>query len=221
MRATFFWSALSTMLSVSRWRLRLVVFEVRMWRLNACPRLNLPVPVFLKRLAAPLCVLSFGIAVLLVYNKTAGTGQQPLRAQVPLCCVRANSEPRSNSIHKSLSTNHCFTAAALAAFAAARGQAVSAPLEASRELATWAEPGPGAACCLPAADETPRSPNHSISRAHFNSTMPTRAAFPSRHSSWACGAPASSSLLPVGQVSCGSRPAPSPAYPAALLFPPA
>src|SRR5271165_2531439 len=75
MRATFFWSALSTMLSVSRWRLRLVVFEVRMWRLNACPRLNLPVPVFLKRLAAPLCVLSFGIAVFPVYNKIAARGQ--------------------------------------------------------------------------------------------------------------------------------------------------
>lgn len=71
MRATFFWSALSTMLSVSRWRLRLVVFEVRIWRLKACPRLNLPVPVFLKRFAAPLCVFSLGIAVFLVYNKMA------------------------------------------------------------------------------------------------------------------------------------------------------
>jgi len=160
MRATFFWSALSTMLSVSRWRLRFVVFEVRMWRLNACPRLNLPVPVFLKRLAAPLCVLSFGIAVFLVYNKTPATGQQLLRAHVPLCCVRTNSKPRSNSVRKSRSTNHCFTAAALAA---ARGQAASVPLQASGVLATWAEPGPRAACCLPAADETPRSPNHSIS----------------------------------------------------------
>src|SRR5271166_246872 len=88
MRATFFWSALSTMLSVSRWRLRLVVFEVRMWRLNACPRLNLPVPVFLKRLAAPLCVLSFGIAVCLVYNKIAARGlptHLPTRCHIALC----------------------------------------------------------------------------------------------------------------------------------------
>src|SRR5271167_4630133 len=75
MRATFFWSALSTMLSVSRWRLRLVVFEVRIWRLKACPRLNLPVAVFLKRFAAPLWVLSFGITYL-VYNKTTGTGHR-------------------------------------------------------------------------------------------------------------------------------------------------
>jgi len=75
MRATFFWSALSTNVSVSRWRLRLVTFEVRMWRLKACPRLNLPVPVFLKRFAAPLCVLSFGITFL-VYNKMAKSGHQ-------------------------------------------------------------------------------------------------------------------------------------------------
>jgi len=76
MRATFFWSALSTMLSVSRWRLRLVVLEVRIWRLKACPRLNLPVPVFLKRFAAPLCVFSLGIAVFLVYNKAAYPGSR-------------------------------------------------------------------------------------------------------------------------------------------------
>ena len=74
MRATFFWSALSTMLSVSRWRLRLVALEVRMWRLKACPRLNLPVPVFLKRFAAPLCVFSLGMAVFLVYIKMAKSG---------------------------------------------------------------------------------------------------------------------------------------------------
>src|SRR5215472_9184972 len=60
------------MVSISRWRLRLVSFEVRIWRLKACPRLNLPVPVFLKRFAAPLCVLSFGIAVFLFYNIRTG-----------------------------------------------------------------------------------------------------------------------------------------------------
>ena len=77
MRATFFWSALSTNVSVSSWRLRLVIFEVRMWRLKACPRLNLPVPVFLKRFAAPLCVFSFGIAICLFYNKKVGRGETP------------------------------------------------------------------------------------------------------------------------------------------------
>src|ERR1035438_1792359 len=59
--------------SVSRWRLRLVAFEVRMCRLNACPRLNLPEAVFLKRLAAPLCVFSFGITISLFYNTTSRT----------------------------------------------------------------------------------------------------------------------------------------------------
>jgi hypothetical protein len=36
--------------------------------------LNLPVPVFLKRLAAPLCVFSLGMTVFLVYNKIAVSG---------------------------------------------------------------------------------------------------------------------------------------------------
>src|SRR5450755_4894601 len=55
--------------SVSRWRLRLVAFEVRICRLNACPRLNLPDAVFLKRLAAPLCVFNLGIIVSLLQHK--------------------------------------------------------------------------------------------------------------------------------------------------------
>src|SRR5208337_466841 len=65
-------SALSSITSVSSWRLRLVPFEVRIWRLYACPRLILPVPVFLKRLAAPLCVFIFGI-VFFYYNINART----------------------------------------------------------------------------------------------------------------------------------------------------
>src|SRR5689334_19046116 len=43
------------------WRLDLVVLLVRMWRLNAFARMILPVPVFLKRFAAPRCVFSFGM----------------------------------------------------------------------------------------------------------------------------------------------------------------
>src|SRR5713101_9274810 len=54
-------SALSTMTSLSSWRLRLVCFDVRMCRLNARPRLIFPLAVFLKRLAAPLWVFIFGI----------------------------------------------------------------------------------------------------------------------------------------------------------------
>src|SRR5271169_2233452 len=59
-------SALSTSVPVSRWRLRLVGLEVRMWRTNACPRLIFPVAVFLKRLAAPECVFSLGMLSLSV-----------------------------------------------------------------------------------------------------------------------------------------------------------
>src|ERR1039458_3774535 len=61
MRAMRFWSALSTKVSVSSWRLRLVALEVRMWRFMEWPRLILPVAVFLKRFAAPLWVFIFGI----------------------------------------------------------------------------------------------------------------------------------------------------------------
>jgi len=42
----------------------LCAFEVRMWRILDWPRLNLPVPVFLKRLAAPLWVFNFGMGFL-------------------------------------------------------------------------------------------------------------------------------------------------------------
>src|SRR5512146_1891992 len=61
MRLTLGRSALSTIEPISIWRFRLVSLEVRMWRWKARPRLTLPVPVFLKRLAAPECVFSFGI----------------------------------------------------------------------------------------------------------------------------------------------------------------
>src|SRR5260221_11914854 len=51
-----------------RWRLFLVVFLVRMWRLNACERLIVPPERTLKRLAALRLVLSFGIAWLLILH---------------------------------------------------------------------------------------------------------------------------------------------------------
>src|SRR5206468_4387817 len=46
-----------------KWRLFLVVFLVRMWRLNACERLRLPLPRTRKRLAAPLLVFILGMTV--------------------------------------------------------------------------------------------------------------------------------------------------------------
>src|SRR3954465_13345866 len=46
---------------MSKLRLRLLVFFVKIWRAWLWPRLNLPDAVERKRFAAPLCVLSFGI----------------------------------------------------------------------------------------------------------------------------------------------------------------
>src|SRR6185437_1025579 len=64
MRLTLGWSALSTMVYRSRRRFVFFVLDVRIWRMNACPRFTRPLAVFLKRFAAPLWVLSFGIVPL-------------------------------------------------------------------------------------------------------------------------------------------------------------
>src|SRR5215510_546276 len=62
MRSSFGASASDTCSVPRMWRFDFVVLLVRMWRLNAFARRILPVPVFLKRFAAPLCVFSFGIS---------------------------------------------------------------------------------------------------------------------------------------------------------------
>src|SRR5690606_29873103 len=53
------WSATSRVPRICRFDF--VVLLVRMWRLKAAARTILPLPVFLKRLAAPRWVFSFGI----------------------------------------------------------------------------------------------------------------------------------------------------------------
>src|SRR5258707_15503077 len=55
-----------------KWRLFLVVFLVRMWRLNACERLMLPPERILKRLAALRLVFILGIALLSCFGMAAG-----------------------------------------------------------------------------------------------------------------------------------------------------
>src|ERR1035437_4458338 len=62
MRFTLRKSASLTSTEFPNFFLRFLAFEVRMWRRNALCRFIFPVPVFLKRLAAPLCVFSFGIS---------------------------------------------------------------------------------------------------------------------------------------------------------------
>ena len=59
------------------WRLDFVVLLVRMWRLKALALTIFPVPVILKRLAAPRCVLSLGIFVLFLYtSRCAAVGRR-------------------------------------------------------------------------------------------------------------------------------------------------
>src|ERR1700761_8074974 len=64
MRSTFGKSASETSTVPPRWRLVFFSFDVKMWRILVCPRSTLPLAVFLKRLAAPLCVFSLGMDVL-------------------------------------------------------------------------------------------------------------------------------------------------------------
>src|SRR6185369_1368478 len=61
-------SSLRTMLGPRRPRLRLVLFFVRIWLLNACPALNLPDAVLRNRLAAARLVLILGMAQLLRFD---------------------------------------------------------------------------------------------------------------------------------------------------------
>src|SRR5574340_698057 len=72
MRLILGWSALETMVGMSSWRFRLRSLEVRMWRVKACVRFTLPVPVFLKRFLAPECDLSFGIALYVLVSSLTG-----------------------------------------------------------------------------------------------------------------------------------------------------
>ncbi len=65
MRRSFAWSVGSATTSCFNLRLRERDLEVKMWREKAWPRTTLPVPVFLNRLDAPLCVFSFGIQIFL------------------------------------------------------------------------------------------------------------------------------------------------------------
>jgi len=67
-RETLGESATETSADPPSFRLVLVAFEVRMWRIFDWPRLNLPEPVLWKRFAAPECVFSFGMCCSLVLH---------------------------------------------------------------------------------------------------------------------------------------------------------
>src|SRR6476646_3003514 len=78
-------------------------FEVRMWRANACRRATLPVPVFLKRLDAPLCVFSLGMNIL--SWKFPMGGSPPGRNYSKKCSTLPARERPSPKLHKSYKRN--------------------------------------------------------------------------------------------------------------------
>ncbi len=84
MRAIFGVSASEIRAEPPRWRFVLVAFEVRMWRIFDWPRLNLPDAVFVKRLAAPEWVLSFGMVS--CWNNL-GLLLQPVYLEIPPHCA--------------------------------------------------------------------------------------------------------------------------------------
>src|ERR1700745_3682396 len=80
MRSTLAWSASEASTVPPNLRLVFFSFDVRIWRILVWPRLILPVPVFLKRLAAPLCVLSFGMGFL---SKVSLAQHRPVYGRFP------------------------------------------------------------------------------------------------------------------------------------------
>ena len=71
MRATLYVSAFEISADPPSLRLVLVAFDVRMCRIFECPRLNLPLAVFVKRFDAPECVFNFGMGFLVNLGETA------------------------------------------------------------------------------------------------------------------------------------------------------
>ena len=87
--ASFAVSASDTVVVPLRPRFRLVVLLLRMCCLNALPRKNLPPFVRLKRLAAPRCVLSYGM-VFLCQRGAGGAGlgrPPPCGRRLKIVCI--------------------------------------------------------------------------------------------------------------------------------------
>src|SRR5499427_10804683 len=86
---------LSTPVGPRRCRLFLVVFLVRMWRLNACERLMLPLPRTRKRFFAPLLVFILGMTSLSLF--AAHSGALRRRGFLRLLRRRRLTRPRACS----------------------------------------------------------------------------------------------------------------------------
>src|SRR6266702_283939 len=88
MARTCCWSVACTAAVPRRCRLFLVVFLVRIWRLNACERLIVPPERILKRLAALRLVFSLGIALLLASIWRRAAPAERLQTSAPLVLNR-------------------------------------------------------------------------------------------------------------------------------------
>ena len=98
MRSTFGVSASETSTVPPRWRLVFFSFDVKMWRIFVCPRSTFPVEVFLKRLAAPLCVFSLGMDILKIARRATSAsiyGDSGRRPAMTAPAFRVNSDPRA------------------------------------------------------------------------------------------------------------------------------
>src|SRR5208283_4251196 len=152
MRLTFLRSASLTSTEFPSFFLRFLAFEVRMWRRNALWRFTFPVPVFLKRLAAPLCVFSLGIKISSQFSVVSS------QLQMPALCGNVPFTRSDRTRVLPMADNRRLTAATLSA----RRLAVRAAVRVSEERAAslsarlpfYSAPESGAAYCLPAGDET-------------------------------------------------------------------
>src|SRR5579875_1488687 len=93
MRATLGVSATDTSTILPSLLLVFDSLEVRMWRILDWPRLNLPVPVFLKRFAAPEWVFNFGMDILLMKQRLDSRSQYSRDA--PRLCSWSNPDARA------------------------------------------------------------------------------------------------------------------------------
>src|ERR1700691_1675783 len=149
-----------------------------MWRRCECPRFTLPVAVFLKRLAAPLWVFSFGIvprsqtagascqpSVLVVYSLISGifrsTGRRAKSAKPDLALRRLLLPPPVASRPQAQLPSPAFLK--LASLFPAPAFSPASPFASLPVLFLFRARPPfssapewRAACCLPVAAETPR-----------------------------------------------------------------
>src|ERR1039458_2153658 len=95
MRATFLFSPSETSRVRPSLRFTFGDFEVRMCRVFVWPRLILPVPVLLKRLAAPVWVFNLGILFFFSWYRRSGSLPPAPQTGTPLPSWASSSIPQA------------------------------------------------------------------------------------------------------------------------------